>query len=410
MIRGRSAAARQGCRNYPGRHDSPRLADGMMEQLPLGTSHRMSRGHQLCLARMCKRGAVRLRKPRVSGDVSRLVFLPGDKGDLLLGGTTAGELHLWDMGHRTERARSCVSSWAAHAGGSGVTALCVSGASSPGSSIDVQRVITGSDDYSLRSWDIHRSGCSSLVREFDTHSGDITSVDVSEDSGWMVSASADTTVCLWDVGLRRPVIELEMESPVQSACFLNDPHLLLVAQQPSMSVIDLRMYRQSGDQQAVASLHTKAAMQGGPLQPGVRVGTKRISPAARLRTFSSHFQGLASKAPMRFDERQQTYQRVFAGHDGGVERLTRVVAFHNGMYALSASQQCLKTWCAADGRSQCLPRAALARPCFRTSLVSLHRVLLWLHMHALCLGGIPRRSRTPGIPGPTPGACHVRRR
>ena len=346
-------------------------------------------GQRVCLARMCAAPAGRLRKPRVYGDIGQLAFLPVGHEDLLLGGSTGGELHLWDISAYGNRARSCVSSWAAHPGGSAITCMCIAGTAKGGAAdMATHTVVTGSDDHSLRAWDVHRSGCSSLVREFAAHTSHVTTVDITRDRSWIASAGLDNMLCLWDTGLRRPVLEIELQAPCVSCRFVADePHLLLLGQAAAVHVIDLRMYRQSGPPEAGVGAGARSRTASGsatgggggggvggggwgdgsgggdgtihgsssggdvlfPGSEGSGVCSKRLAPAAIVRVFGSSFQGPANQAPMLFDVSRQRYQRVFAGHCWAEETLCCALSIHGGTMALSATERSVKVWDAIEG-------------------------------------------------------------
>jgi WD40 repeat protein len=61
---------------------------------------------------------------------------------------------------------------------------------------DGTSLISGSDDWTLKLWDIQTGG---IIRTFSGHTGCVCSVSISADCTTIASGSKDKTICLWDV-------------------------------------------------------------------------------------------------------------------------------------------------------------------------------------------------------------------
>jgi len=96
--------------------------------------------------------------------------------------TGTGELQqLWEAaGHNSH-----IPTFEGHGGY--VTSVCLSA--------DGRRALTGSEDKTLRLWDVATCQC---LRAFEGHSQTVSSVSLSRDGRWALSGSHDCTLRLWD--------------------------------------------------------------------------------------------------------------------------------------------------------------------------------------------------------------------
>ena len=62
-------------------------------------------------------------------------------------------------------------------------------------SADGTRIVSASEDSTVRVWDVTTGACISVL---EGHSGDVTSASYSADGTRIVSASGDETVRVWD--------------------------------------------------------------------------------------------------------------------------------------------------------------------------------------------------------------------
>lgn len=92
--------------------------------------------------------------------------------------------------------------------------------SSVGFSPDDKRVVSGSDDKTVRVWDVDSDEV--VAGPFEGHVNSVTSVGFSLDGKRVVSGSGDKTVRVWDVGsdnIVGNVFEGLMEADLQSTSF-----------------------------------------------------------------------------------------------------------------------------------------------------------------------------------------------
>jgi WD40 repeat protein len=70
---------------------------------------------------------------------------------------------------------------------------------------DGRRVVTGSDDRTLRIWDIQGGGLSMVARPLEEHTDRVRSVTVSADDRLIASGGCDKTIIIWDVESKQKV-------------------------------------------------------------------------------------------------------------------------------------------------------------------------------------------------------------
>src|SRR5689334_21160005 len=95
-------------------------------------------------------------------------------------------------------------------------------------SSDGAYVLTGSDDGTLKLWDV---ATTRLVRTFAGHKGKVSAVALSRDGAYAMSGSADKTIRLWEVATGRLIrtiyAHLDSRSEVSSVVFSPDGKRLL---------------------------------------------------------------------------------------------------------------------------------------------------------------------------------------
>jgi WD40 repeat protein len=87
-------------------------------------------------------------------------------------------------------------------------------------SADGRWALSGSDDKTLRFWEVATGQC---VRTFEEHTSWVNSVCLSADGRWALSGSTDKTLRLWEVATGRCVRTFEGHTqPVTSVCLSAD--------------------------------------------------------------------------------------------------------------------------------------------------------------------------------------------
>jgi len=102
-------------------------------------------------------------------------------GRIVVSGSEEYRLKVWDL----ERGR-CLNSLEGHTGRTDGVAITP----------DAKTVVSGSDDKTLKVWDLETGQCRATL---EGHTGGVTRVAVTPDGKWVVSASDDRTVKLWDL-------------------------------------------------------------------------------------------------------------------------------------------------------------------------------------------------------------------
>jgi len=126
-------------------------------------------------------------------DVVMSVALSAD-GSRIVSGSDDKTVRVWDAA-----SGECVQTLEGHSGG--VMSVAVSA--------DGSRIVSGSDDKTVRVWDAASGEC---VQTLEGHSGGVMSVAVSADGSRIVSGSDDKTVRVWDAASGECVQTLEGHS------------------------------------------------------------------------------------------------------------------------------------------------------------------------------------------------------
>jgi WD40 repeat protein len=95
-------------------------------------------------------------------------------------------------------------------------------------SSDGTSLVSGSDDTTLKLWDIQTGGA---VKTFHGHTGHVYSVSISPDCTTVASGSSDNTLCLWDIqtGECRHIIEQEQGVECVSFSPTNSQYLISIS-------------------------------------------------------------------------------------------------------------------------------------------------------------------------------------
>jgi len=126
-----------------------------------------------------------------SGHAGAALEVLREARDLPGGERDCSVLELWRQAGRRSRQKRLATAWnlrtfEGHTGG--VTSVCLSG--------DGRWGLSGSDDKTLKLWDIGSGQCS---RTFEGHTEGVASVCLSGDGRWALSGGWDDTLKLWDI-------------------------------------------------------------------------------------------------------------------------------------------------------------------------------------------------------------------
>jgi WD40 repeat protein len=132
------------------------------------------------------------------------VALSGD-GRRALSGSDDGSLRWWDLD-----SGACLHALRGHAGG--VSAVALSG--------DGRRALSGSADESLRWWDLEGGAC---LHELVGHAGRVSAVALSGDGRCALSASDDYSLRWWDLTTGRCLAVFPCEGPVIAVALFTGP-------------------------------------------------------------------------------------------------------------------------------------------------------------------------------------------
>jgi len=92
-------------------------------------------------------------------------------------------------------------------------------------SLDVTSLVSGSDDKTIKLWDMQTGG---VIKTFQGHTNRVVSVSISADCTTIASGSFDKTMCLWDIQTGECHHTIEQQDPVVYVCFSPlDPKLLI---------------------------------------------------------------------------------------------------------------------------------------------------------------------------------------
>lgn len=117
-------------------------------------------------------------------------------------------------------------------------------------SADSRWLATGSDDFTVRLWDLTKEDLETSPFVLSAHEGYINVVHFSADNHWLVSASSDNTARLWDLTQSDPsknsIVLNGHEHAVVSAAFSRDNHWLVTGSNDSTARLwDLRSFEPS---------------------------------------------------------------------------------------------------------------------------------------------------------------------
>jgi WD40 repeat protein len=92
-------------------------------------------------------------------------------------------------------------------------------------SSDGASLVSGSDDTTLKLWDVQTGG---VVRTFHGHTHWVYSISISPDYTTIASASHDKTICLWDIQTRKCHHVIKLQEAVHCVSFspTNPKHLI----------------------------------------------------------------------------------------------------------------------------------------------------------------------------------------
>jgi WD40 repeat protein len=92
-------------------------------------------------------------------------------------------------------------------------------------SSDGASLVSGSDDTTLKLWDVQTGG---VVRTFHGHTHWVYSISISSDYTTIASASRDKTICLWDIQTRKCHHVIKLQEAVHCVSFspTNPQHLI----------------------------------------------------------------------------------------------------------------------------------------------------------------------------------------
>ena len=90
---------------------------------------------------------------------------------------------------------------------------------------DGARIVSGSEDNTIKVWDIELGG---LVRSLEGHTGWVRAVAVTPNGQQVVSGSGDNTVRVWDISNQRNQVLFCNDSPVLSLSISPDGRWVIV--------------------------------------------------------------------------------------------------------------------------------------------------------------------------------------
>ncbi|GMW01833.1 MAG: hypothetical protein AMXMBFR84_29700 [Candidatus Hydrogenedentota bacterium] len=236
---------------------------------------------------------------------------------------------------------------------------------------DGKHILTGSDDNTLKLWDLDTGGC---VGTFEGHSNNVTSVAVSADGSYALSGGRDRTVRLWDTAQRKLLFTVGSHNDaVWSVALDADARKALTAGgEGVINVWDVHngeiAHSLSGHRGPVTAIalaeHVGLAASGG-LDRTVRVW--RLAEHTCLILFSEHESAVSGVAFSPDGNRL-----VSSSHDGTVRvwdipasKCVHTLPGHNGVvycvavsadgryYASGGKDRTVRLWDAATGRCLC---------------------------------------------------------
>jgi WD40 repeat protein len=126
------------------------------------------------------------------------VALSGD-GRRALSGSQDRSLRWWDLDRG-----ACLRELRGHTGA--VSAVALSG--------DGRRALSGSADHSLRWWDLESGAC---LRKLRGHAGEVSAVALSGDGRRALSGSQDGSLCWWDLERGECPAKFNWDFPIGAA-------------------------------------------------------------------------------------------------------------------------------------------------------------------------------------------------
>ena len=261
------------------------------------------------------------------------------EGLYALSGSADSTLRLWDVatGH-------CLRNFEGHKNGVDCVSLSADGRfaiSGGGQSVkqnpDGRLVLMGSDDNTLKLWEVATGRC---VRTLEGHTNRVTSVSISGDGRLALSGSGDKTLKLWDVGTGRCVRTFVGHADwVQSVCLGPDGRLALSgSSDKTVKLWDVV----TGQCLRTFDVHTQW------------VGSVILSPDGRFALSASW-----DKTLRLWEAGTWRCLRAFEGHK---QPVVSVFLSADGRLALSGSRdRTLKLWAVAGNVDSILASAELSR-------------------------------------------------
>jgi WD40 repeat protein len=156
---------------------------------------------------------------------------------------------------------------------------------SVGFSPDGKRVVSGSNDSTVRIWDV---GTGQPTATLEGHTEAVNSVGFSPDGKRVVSISDDKTVRIWDVGTGQPTATLEGHTlPVRSVGFSPDGKRVVSGSWDStVRIWDVG----TGQPTATLEGHTSLVLSVGFSPDGTRISSRDFRGVTRTWNAGEHFQ------------------------------------------------------------------------------------------------------------------------
>jgi WD40 repeat protein/transcriptional regulator with XRE-family HTH domain len=117
-------------------------------------------------------------------------------GELVASSGEDGTIRLWNLSQKTAMQEVAVRVLQAHTGSVNSVAFTT------GRDLANSYLLSGSDDHTVRVWDVASGACVQLIQG---HGLSLYSVAYSPDSRYLLSANSDTTLALWDVEQPSPL-------------------------------------------------------------------------------------------------------------------------------------------------------------------------------------------------------------